>query len=135
MLVFLALVLVCGIYDYLRNGLYDIPTFKKYFVGNGRNTWLLAPFNTLFDLLSSRNRHIYTMRDLPPAWQEDLQQVINDAMAHKDEIIGYLDARMAEKKRGMLFFQWYGRPIETSLDIPELRKTAVRENHRRVGVQ
>jgi beta-hydroxylase len=55
MLVFLALVLVCGIYDYLRNGLYDIPTFKKYFVGNGRNTWLLAPFNTLFDLLSSRN--------------------------------------------------------------------------------
>ena len=73
MLVFLALVLVCGIYDYLRNGLYDIPTFKKYFVGSGRNTWLLAPFNTLFDLLSSRNRHIYTMRDLPPAWQEDLQ--------------------------------------------------------------
>jgi len=29
--------------------------------------------------------------------------VIDDAMAHKDEIIGYLDERMAEKKRGMLF--------------------------------
>ncbi|MGY2147832.1 aspartyl/asparaginyl beta-hydroxylase domain-containing protein, partial [Pseudomonas azotoformans] len=68
-----------------RNGLYDRDTIKKYFVGNGRNTWLLAPFNTFFDLLSSRNRHIYKMPDLPPAWREDLQQVIDDAMAHKDE--------------------------------------------------
>jgi beta-hydroxylase len=121
-LVFLGLVLVCGIYDFLRNGLYDAPTIKKYFIGSGRNTWLLAPFNTLFDLLSSRNRHVYTMADLPPAWRADLQQVISDAMAHKDEIIGYLDERMAEKKRGMLFFQWYGRPIETTLNIPQLRE-------------
>ncbi|OIN44036.1 beta-hydroxylase [Pseudomonas azotoformans] len=121
-LVFLGLVLVCGVYDFLRNGLYDRKTIKKYFIGSGRNTWLLAPFNTLFDLLSSPNRHVYTMADLPPAWREDLQQVINDAMAHKDEIIGYLDERMAEKKRGMLFFQWYGQPIETTLDIPKLRE-------------
>lgn len=121
-LVFLLLVLFCGVYDFLRNGLYDRGTIKKYFVGNGRNTWVLAPFNTLLDLLSKRNRHVYTMQDLPPAWREDLQQVINDAMARKEEIIGYLDARMAEKKRGMLFFQWYGRPIETALDIPQLRK-------------
>lgn len=121
-LVFLGLVLVCGIYDFLRNGLYDRTTIKKYFIGNGRNTWLLAPFNTFFDLLSSRNRHVYTMADLPPAWRADLQQVIDDAMEHKEEIIGYLDARMAEKKRGMLFFQWYGRPIETTLDIPKLRE-------------
>ncbi|AUZ45488.1 aspartyl/asparaginyl beta-hydroxylase domain-containing protein [Pseudomonas orientalis] len=121
-LVFLLLVLCCGVYDFLRNGLYDRDTIKKYFVGNGRNTWILAPFNTLFDLLSRRNRHVYTMQDLPPAWREDLQQVIDDAMARKEEIIGYLDARMAEKKRGMLFFQWYGRPIETALDIPQLRK-------------
>ncbi|WP_411566471.1 aspartyl/asparaginyl beta-hydroxylase domain-containing protein [Pseudomonas orientalis] len=121
-LVFLLLVLFCGIYDFLRNGLYDRDTIKKYFVGNGRNTWILAPFNTLFDLLSRRNRHVYTMQDLPPAWREDLQQVIDDAMARREEIIDYLDARMAEKKRGMLFFQWYGRPIETALDIPQLRK-------------
>ncbi|WP_032803380.1 aspartyl/asparaginyl beta-hydroxylase domain-containing protein [Pseudomonas synxantha] len=121
-LVFLLLVVVCGVYDFLRNGLYDRATIKKYFIGNGRNTWVLAPFNTLLDLLSSRNRHVYTLQDLPPAWREDLQQVIDDAMARKDEIIGYLDERMAEKKRGMLFFQWYGRPIETTLDIPQLRK-------------
>ena len=120
--VFLSLVVVCGIYDFLRNGLYDRDTFKKYFIGSGRNTWLLAPFNTLFDLFSSPNRHVYTMADLPPAWREDLQQVIDDAMAHKDQIIGYLDERMAEKKRGMLFFQWYGQPIETTLDIPRLRR-------------
>ncbi|KAF1010243.1 MAG: hypothetical protein GAK32_01616 [Pseudomonas fluorescens] len=120
--VFLVLVVVCGIYDFLRNGLYDRQTLRKYFVGNGRNTWLLAPFNTFFDLLSSRNRHIYTMQDLPPAWREDLQHVIDDAMAHKDEIIQYLDERMAEKKRGMLFFQWYGRPIETTLNIPQLKE-------------
>lgn len=121
-LVFLLLVVLCGIYDFLRNGLYDRATLKKYFIGNGRNTWVLAPFNTLLDLLSSRNRHVYTMHDLPPAWREDLHHVIDDAMAHKDEIIGYLDERMAEKKRGMLFFQWYGRPIETTLNIPQLRK-------------
>jgi aspartyl/asparaginyl beta-hydroxylase (cupin superfamily) len=121
-LVFLLLVVVCGLYDFLRNGLYDRATFKKYFIGNGRNTWILAPFNTLFDLLSRRNRHVYTLGDLPLAWREDLQQVIDDAMARKEEITDYLDARMAEKKRGMLFFQWYGRPIETALDIPQLRK-------------
>ncbi|MBD8100258.1 aspartyl/asparaginyl beta-hydroxylase domain-containing protein [Pseudomonas fluorescens] len=121
-LVFLLLVVLCGVYDFLRNGLYDRNTIKKYFIGNGRNTWVLAPFNTLLDLLSARNRHVYTMQDLPPEWREDLQQVINDAMARKEEIIGYLDARMAEKKRGMLFFQWYGRPIETALNIPQLRK-------------
>ncbi|AZF41698.1 hypothetical protein C4J87_1525 [Pseudomonas sp. R1-43-08] len=121
-LAFLLLVVVCGLYDFLRNGLYDRATIKKYFIGNGRNTWILAPFNTLFDLLSRRNRHVYTLDDLPRAWREDLQQVINDAMARKEEIISYLDARMAEKKRGMLFFQWYGRPIETALDIPQLRK-------------
>jgi len=34
--VFLGLVLVCGIYDFLRNGLYDRDTFKKYFIGSGR---------------------------------------------------------------------------------------------------
>ncbi|WP_300628811.1 aspartyl/asparaginyl beta-hydroxylase domain-containing protein [Pseudomonas sp.] len=121
-LAFLLLVLFCGVYDFLRNGLYDRATIKKYFIGNGRNTWILAPFNTLFDLLSSRNRHVYTMQDLPPAWREDLQHVIDDAMTRKEEIIDYLDERMAEKKRGMLFFQWYGRPIETTLDIPQLRK-------------
>ncbi|AZF25703.1 aspartyl/asparaginyl beta-hydroxylase domain-containing protein [Pseudomonas sp. R2-60-08W] len=121
-LAFLLLVVVCGLYDFMRNGLYDRATFKKYFIGNGRNTWILAPFNTLFDLLSRRNRHVYTLDDLPPAWREDLQQVIDDAMARKEEIISYLDARMAEKKRGMLFFQWYGRPIETALDIPQLRR-------------
>lgn len=35
-LVFLALVLVCGVYDFLRNGLYDRATIKKYFIGSGR---------------------------------------------------------------------------------------------------
>lgn len=119
---FLLLVVVCGVYDFLRNGIYTTELAKKYFIGNGRNTWVLSPFNSLFDLISKPNRGIYKMQDLPEDCQRDLQQVIDKAMSHKDEIIQYLDSRMAENKRGMLFFQWYGRKIDTELDIPELQQ-------------
>ena len=119
---FLILVVVCGVYDFLRNGIYTAELAKKYFVGSGRNTWVLSPFNTFFDLVSGRNRGVYQMNQLPEECQRDLQQVIDKAMSHKDEIIQYLDGRMAQNKRGMLFFQWYGRKIDTELDIKELQQ-------------
>ena len=102
----------------LRNGLYDRDTIKKYFIGNGRNTWVLAPFNTLLDLLSSRNRHVYTLNDLPPAWREDLQQVIDDAMARKDEIISYLDERMAREETRHVVFPVVRSPDRNHIGYP-----------------
>lgn len=119
---FLIMVAVCGAYDFLRNGIYTAELARKYFLGSGRNTWVLSPFNTLFDLVSRPNRGIYQMKDLPADCQRDLQQVIDNAMSHKDKIIQYLDGRMAQSKRGMLFFQWYGRKIDTELDIKTLQK-------------
>ncbi|RON07460.1 beta-hydroxylase [Pseudomonas brassicacearum] len=119
---FLVVLCICGIYDFLRNGIFDIDIVKKYFIGGGRNTWLLAPLNTFFDLLCKPSRYVYKLRDLPEGHQHDINYVIETAMAHKEEIIEFLDARMAQKKRGMLFFQWYGRTIDTELNIPALQK-------------
>ncbi|MGO4612082.1 hypothetical protein AB4142_37680, partial [Variovorax sp. 2RAF20] len=78
--------------------------------------------NTFFDLLSKPSRYVYKLRDLPESHQQDINYVIETAMAHKEEIIAFLDSRMAQKKRGMLFFQWYGRKIDTELNIPALQK-------------
>jgi aspartyl/asparaginyl beta-hydroxylase (cupin superfamily) len=119
---FLILLVVCGVYDFLRNGIFDKNIIKKYFLGGGRNTWLLAPLNSFFDLLCKPNRYVYKLNNLPDAYQRDINYVIESAMAHKEEIIQFLDTRMAQKKRGMLFFQWYGRKIDTELDIPALQK-------------
>ncbi|NIF18115.1 aspartyl/asparaginyl beta-hydroxylase domain-containing protein [Pantoea sp. Cy-639] len=122
---FIALVILlvaCGLYDFSRNGTLEPAIVKKYFLGGGRNTWALAPFNTLIDLFSRRNRHIYALDELPPACQQEIEQVIQRSMRHKAEIVEYLDSRMQNDKRGMLFFQWYGRKNDCGLSIPELQQ-------------
>jgi beta-hydroxylase len=41
---------------------------------------------------------------------------------NKPEIITELGRRMVEKKRGMIFFKWYGKNISNSLTIPEFHQ-------------
>jgi beta-hydroxylase len=118
----LAVFLCCGLVDVLRNQRRTLATFDRYFAGNGFFTWLLSPFNLFMDLLSLpfRNKKIYKLADLPRSYQEEIQSLIE--AAHKRNLVAALESKLADQKRGMIFFKWYGKNIQTSLDIPEFHE-------------
>lgn len=111
-----------GLLDFVRNKRRTLSTFDRYFAGNGVFTWLLAPFNLLMDLLCLPywNRGIYELSDLPKGHQAEIREMID--IAYRNDLIGKLEAKLEGKKRGMIFFKWYGKNVETSIDVPEYRK-------------
>ncbi len=110
-----------GFVDVMRNSRRNLTTLDRYFAGNGVFTWLLSPFNLLMDLLALPywNKGVYKLEDLPAGHRAEIQTLID--AAHARDLIGALEAKMGEKKRGMMFFQWYGKILPTSVDIPEYR--------------
>jgi aspartyl/asparaginyl beta-hydroxylase (cupin superfamily) len=118
----LAFFLCCGLLDLLRNQSRTFATFDRYFAGNGLFTWLLSPFNLFMDLLSFPywNRGIYKIDDLPKAYQDEINALIE--AAHKSNLVEKLEAKMAGQKRGMIFFKWYGKNLATSLNVPEFHQ-------------
>lgn len=110
---------VMGFVDVLRNSPRTIWTMDRYFAGNGVFTWLLSPFNLLMDLFCFPywNRGIYRLQDLPKCYQSEIQTLINAAADRN--LVGLLESKMQEKKRGMIFFKWYGTNIPGSVDMPE----------------
>ena len=108
-----------GLIDFSRNSQRTFRTLDRYFAGNGVFTWLLSPFNLLMDVfcLPYWNRGIYRLQDLPPAYQSEIQTLI-DAASNRN-LVGLLESKMQEKKRGMIFFKWYGKNIPGSVDMPE----------------
>ena len=118
----LAFYLCCGLIDVLRNRRRTLSTFNRYFAGNGLCTWLLSPFNLLMDALSLpfRNKGIYQLTDLPRPYQEEIKSII--AAAHESRLVERLEAKLDGQKRGMIFFKWYGKNIETSVDVPEFHR-------------
>lgn len=108
-----------GLIDVLRNSQRTLRTVDRYFAGNGVFTWLLSPFNLLMDLLCLPylNRGIYRLADLPAGYRSEIQTLI-DAAADRN-LVGMLESKMKEKKRGMIFFKWYGQNVATSVDMPE----------------
>ncbi|MCY2982202.1 MAG: aspartyl/asparaginyl beta-hydroxylase domain-containing protein [Planctomycetota bacterium] len=111
--------LAMGFADVLRNRPRTIRTMDRYFAGNGVFTWLLSPFNLLMDLfcLPYWNRGIYRLQDLPEGYRSEIQTLI-DAAADRN-LVGLLESKMQEKKRGMIFFKWYGTNISGSVEMPE----------------
>ena len=116
---FLAVYFCFGLVDVLRNERPSLSTLDRYFFGNGIFTWLLSPFNLLMDLLSLPylNKGIYQLSDLPAGYQGEIKRVIDAAYQWK--IIGQLEAKMEGKPRGMMFFKWYGKNLDTTIDMPE----------------
>ena len=112
---------ICGIIDFHRSKTFDLANWKRYFLGNGLLTWVLSPFNLLMDLFCFKNKGIYQLQDLPLECQDEIREMINTAN-NTPEIITELSKMMDEKRRGMLFFKWYGKNINTSLSIPEFHK-------------
>jgi len=118
----LAIYVGCGLLDVLRNQHRDLSTLDRYFAGNGFFTWLLSPFNLLMDVLCLPfvNKRVYRLTDLPQAYQDEITAVID--AAHKRNIVEELEARLGENRRGMMFFKWYGKNIQNSVDIPEFHQ-------------
>jgi len=118
----LAFYVCCGLLDVLRNRRRTFSTLNRYFAGNGLCTWLLSPFNLLMDVLSLpfRNRGIYRIDDLPAAHQGEIRSII--AAAHESRLVERLESKMEGQKRGMIFFKWYGKNIQTSVDVPEFHR-------------
>src|SRR5438105_2389207 len=108
--------LLCGLLDVRRNTRRTLETVDRYFAGNGLWTWLFSPINLLIDLLCLpyRNRGIFRLADLPLRHQLEIREVI--AAAHYRNVIALLDERLGDNKRGMIFFKWYGKNIQTSVD-------------------
>jgi Aspartyl/Asparaginyl beta-hydroxylase len=110
---------VCGILDVRRNRPINADTLRRYCFGNGLLTWLLSPFNLLMDVLTIpyRNKGIYELDDLPPAYRDEIRAVIASAENHRLSTV--LESRMQSYGRGMIFFKWYGRNMPASIDVPE----------------
>jgi aspartyl/asparaginyl beta-hydroxylase (cupin superfamily) len=114
---------VClGLLDFLRNKRRTLSALDRYFAGNGFFTWLLSPFNLLMDLLALpyRNKGIYQLSDLPEPYQDEINAIIG--AAHRSDLVGKLESKLGEKKRGMIFFKWYGKNVQTSVDVPDFHR-------------
>ena len=111
-----------GLYDVLRNRPANYRVIDRYFAGNGVFTWLLSPFNTWMDVLCLPywNRGIYKLSDLPEGYRAEIQTLID--AAKERNLVGLLESKMGEKKRGMIFFKWYGENFETSVEMPEYHR-------------
>ena len=108
-----------GLIDVLRNKPRSLRTFDRYYAGNGVFTWLLSPFNLLLDLfcLPYWNRGIYELADLPKGYRDEIQSLID--AANRRDLVGLLESKLGEKKRGMIFFKWYGKNVPASVEMPE----------------
>jgi len=111
-----------GLLDFVRNKRRTLVTLDRYFAGNGFFTWLLSPFNLLMDLLALpyRNKGIYQLADLPKPYRDEITALID--AAHRSDLVGKLNSKLGEYKRGMIFFKWYGKNVQTSVDVPEFHR-------------
>jgi beta-hydroxylase len=118
----LAVCVAIGLADVVRNQTRTLETIDRYFAGNGIFTWLLAPFNLLLDVLSLpfRNRGIYKLTDLPAGHQEEIQSLID--IAHRSDLVARLESKLGNEKRGMIFWKWYGKNVDSSVPVPEFHE-------------
>lgn len=111
-----------GLIDFLRNRRCTPASLDRYFAGNGVFTWLLSPLNLFVDLLCFpfRNRGIYRPTDLPREYQEEIAALID--IAHRSDLVAKLAEKFGDKKRGMIFFKWYGKNVDASVPVPEFHR-------------
>jgi len=111
--------ILLGLYDVLRNTRRDSSVLLQYFTGNGVLTWALSPFNTVMDILTLPylNKGIYTLSDLPKAYQDEIRSLIDTA--YQQKLVERLEPHTKDKPRTMIFFKWYGSNINTPVDVPE----------------
>jgi Aspartyl/Asparaginyl beta-hydroxylase len=114
---------ICGAYDVSRSRPITAETLRRYFIGNGVGTWLLSPLNCLLDLLSLPyvNKGVYRLADLPLGHQDEIKRLIQ--AANEVDLVRQLEERSKENRRTMLFFRWYGKNIDASLQVPAFHQS------------
>jgi aspartyl/asparaginyl beta-hydroxylase (cupin superfamily) len=120
--IYFAVLVALGLLDFMRNRSKSLSSFDRYFAGNGVCTWLLCPLNLLLDMLALpyRNKGIYQLADLPASYQDEIKGMIE--AAHRSDLVGKLSSKLEDHKRGMIFFKWYGKNVQTSIDVPEFHR-------------
>jgi Aspartyl/Asparaginyl beta-hydroxylase len=113
---------ICGAYDVGRNTKLNSSTLRRYFIGNGFPTWVLSPLNSLLDLLSLPyvNKGVYRLDDLPPAYREEVEQLIQGA--RDSNLVPQLEEAARQFSRTMAFLRWYGRDQQSFLNAPALQR-------------
>ena len=111
-----ALYLITGFLDVMRNERRDALVFERYFLGNGIPTWLLSPFNLLVDLGCHRNKGVYQLEDLPPEWRAEVETVLDVFRNRQNEIIAEIDRTFEKGRRGMFVYTWYGKENPHSIE-------------------
>lgn len=108
---------LCGLWDVSRNRGFDVSVFRQYFLKNGIGTWLASPLNILMDILALPyiNKGIYDLKDLPLAYQTEIQGLLD--IADNVGLVERIETCTAGLPRAMFFFKWYGRNQETKIDI------------------
>jgi len=120
--VLLGIYIAFGLLDFLRNKKLTLGTLDRYFAGNGFFTWLLSPFNLLMDVLALPywNKGIYRLSDLPRPYRDEINSMI-EASLHSG-LVAKLEDKMRGTKRGMIFFKWYGKNVQSSVHVPEFHR-------------
>jgi aspartyl/asparaginyl beta-hydroxylase (cupin superfamily) len=120
-LIFIPFFLI-GLYDVLRNSERDFSVIKQYFLGNGMLTWLASPANLLLDLFSLPfiNKGVYKLKDLPETHQAEIKELLETVKS--ENLIEKIEKYTAELPRAMFFLKWYGKNMDSPLDVPAFHK-------------
>jgi len=112
---------LCGIWDVSRNRELDAGVFKQYFFRNGITTWLASPLNILLDLLALPflNKGVYQLGDLPADYQKEIRDLIT--IVENLDLVRRLEQHTKGLRRAMFFFKWYGRNVESKIEVPEFQ--------------
>ena len=114
--------IVCGVIDVRRHKRITWDLIEKYFMGNGLLTWMLSPLNLLADLLSRRNRVIYTLEDMPTDHRREIETCVREFVDNGDRIKAHVAGTLERNKRCMLTFRWFNRTEVTALRIPAFER-------------
>ncbi|MEX2213898.1 MAG: aspartyl/asparaginyl beta-hydroxylase domain-containing protein [Phycisphaeraceae bacterium] len=114
--------IICGLIDVSRNDNFNLKLLDRYFFGNGGFTWVLSPLNLFLDVLTFPywNRGVYKKDDLPADCQAEIDRLIKTM--YDRHIIEQVGQKMEGKKRGMIFFKWYGKNVDTTIEAPEFHE-------------
>jgi hypothetical protein len=110
--------LVCGMLDVGRHRRLTYKLVEEYFTGKGLLTWLLSPINLCADILAQKAGSTTRIEDLPPGHRQEIETCVAAFVENRAAIQSYIGERLANEKRVMLSYKWFGSNAQLGLRIP-----------------